>query len=279
MKNIALTLLMLLFTFPAFAEEGAKESVYDRVMRTGTIRCGYFVWPPFIAKDPNTGAMSGVFYDLTEELGKRLELKILWEQELNFGTYLQDLETGKYDLECAGGWPTATRGKFASYSRPLFYIALVPFVRADETRFAAGTETMNAPEVKISVIDGENSQIIRRQQFSNAQEVGLPQTASPTEMMMNVLTGKADVTFTDTVFGSQFMKENPGKLKMLWPEAPLKIIPQNLTVKSEEPRFLDMINTAEEEILLDGTVDRILKKHDPSLKSFYPVAKPYESRN
>ena len=271
-----LFILALAFATPAFAAD-KNESVHHRVIRTNTIRCGYFVWPPFFAVDPNTGGKSGIFYDVMEAMGKKLEIKIDWAQELNFGTYLEDLETGKYDMECTGGWPTATRGKFASYSNPLFYIPLVAFVRADDTRFDKNVNAANAPEIKVSVIDGENSQIIRRQQFPASTEISLPQNASPADMMMNVLTGKADITFTDMVFARQFMEQHQGKLKAIDPAHPLKVIPQNMTIKSEEPRFMDMINTASEDMLLDGTVDRILKKHEGVPPVFMRVSDPYQT--
>lgn len=41
--------------------EANKESTYEREMRTGELRCGYFSWKPAFIKDPNTGEMSGIF--------------------------------------------------------------------------------------------------------------------------------------------------------------------------------------------------------------------------
>ena len=274
MKRALIALLMFV-SVPAHAAD--HESVHARVMKAGTIRCGYFVWPPFFAVDANTGAKSGIFYDITEELGRRLELKIDWAQELNFGSYLQDLETGKYDMECTGGWPTATRGKFASYTKAFFYIPLVPFVRADDTRFDGDISKINDSGVKVSVVDGENSQIIRRQQFPASTEVSLPQTATSTEMLMNVATGKADVTFTDLLTGEKFAAGNQGKLKALNAAHPLKMIPQNMTIKPDESRFKDMIDTATEEMLLDGAVNRILKKYENGQALFMRPAVPYEA--
>ncbi|MCB1556441.1 MAG: hypothetical protein KDJ15_03915, partial [Alphaproteobacteria bacterium] len=42
----------------------AMDSGYDRVMRTGTIRCGYIAFPPYLMQDLNTGEFSGLAYDL-----------------------------------------------------------------------------------------------------------------------------------------------------------------------------------------------------------------------
>jgi hypothetical protein len=43
----------MFLSFPAFAVE--KESAFDRVMKSGVIRCGYWVRSPMITKDLNTG--------------------------------------------------------------------------------------------------------------------------------------------------------------------------------------------------------------------------------
>ncbi len=36
------------------------ESVYDRVMRAGKIRCGYIIHRPFVFVEPNTGVVKGI---------------------------------------------------------------------------------------------------------------------------------------------------------------------------------------------------------------------------
>ena len=277
MKKFLLSLLLLTLAAPAWAgDDKDKESAYERVMKTGTIRCGYFIWPPGFSIDPNTGAKTGVFYDIIEELGKRLDLKIEWSQELNFGTYLQDLDAGKYDMECTGGWPTATRGKFVSYSDNLFYLPLVAVVRADETRFR-DKKQMNSANFTVATIDGEFGQIIKRQQFPLAKELGLPQNSPTTDMVISVMTKKADVAFTDIMSAQKFLKQNPGKMKILWQDSPVKLIPQSFTMKSEESRFRDMINKATEEMLLDGTIDRILDRYEGVDHIFMRVALPYRT--
>src|ERR1700722_20209029 len=64
------------------AKPVVKESAYDRVMRTQTIRCGYVLRTPLLVKDPNTAQLSGLFYEYVENLGKALHLKIEWSEEM-----------------------------------------------------------------------------------------------------------------------------------------------------------------------------------------------------
>src|SRR5688572_21529801 len=56
----------------------AAASVYDRVMQSGTMRCGYVIDPPGCRMDPNTKKLSGIGIETIELLGKNLNLKVEW---------------------------------------------------------------------------------------------------------------------------------------------------------------------------------------------------------
>ncbi len=83
-SSVVTTLLFCLLASPAFA--AAKESVYDRVMRRRTLRCGYFEEVPFTNIDPNTNKKSGIAVELAETLAAQLDVKLEWTEAVNFGT-------------------------------------------------------------------------------------------------------------------------------------------------------------------------------------------------
>jgi hypothetical protein len=45
-----------------------QESAYDRIIKSGNIRCGYIVYPPNTIRDPKTGAFSGISYDIMSRI-------------------------------------------------------------------------------------------------------------------------------------------------------------------------------------------------------------------
>lgn len=237
-----------------------KESAYARVMRTGTLRCGYMNWMPSIGKNPNTGEIEGIMRDVMDALGDAAELKIEWAEEINVGTYMQDLNNGRYDAECAGGWPNAVRGKYIYYTRPFAYFPLVPFVRADDTRFDAGVETLKQPGLTAAVVDGDTNQVFRRAAYPNMKELTLPQLASVSDYLLAVASGKADITFGDYVGGVLFLQNNPGKLKAL--PYNLRLVPQSISIASGEDQLRNLLDTALLQLMADGTIDRILDKYE-----------------
>ncbi|MDE2029943.1 MAG: transporter substrate-binding domain-containing protein, partial [Alphaproteobacteria bacterium] len=104
--------------------QAARETTYDRVLRTGTIRCGYSDWKPLFWVDPNTKEKKGIFADLTKEIGKRLGLKIVWQEELGWGSVVEAIKSGRVDMSCAGYWLNPARIKNLQPSVPQLYSPL-----------------------------------------------------------------------------------------------------------------------------------------------------------
>src|SRR5688572_14133278 len=189
MKKILLILLFL--TTPAFAAE--KESVYDRVMRTGTIRCGYTVTEA-VQKDPNTGKIHGLVPEIVEEAARVLDLKEEWVEEFTWANFTEVLRSGRGDALCINLWGDAVGAKFMLYSVPFHFSGVGAFVRADDTRFdGSGFEKLNSPDVRVSTMDGEMSGIIAAQDFPKAKPVSITQLGDSSQLLLELTHNKADV--------------------------------------------------------------------------------------
>ncbi len=273
---VAIIALVAVFIVPSKNGDGInlqKESVYERVMQIGTIRCGFVPWPLFSVKDPNTGAMSGAEVEYMDALGKLLDLKVTWS-EVGYGTFIEELKSDRIDMMC-GIWPNAARGKQVDFSKPIEYTAITAFARADDTRFDADLSILNDPAYKLAIIDGDMAQSIAQSDFPRAKILSLPQLSETVLMISNVANGKADAAFLDVSLGFEYMSQNPGKLKVLHPESPVRIGASALAVKKGQMDFLNMINTATDELMDSGVIERILRKYEKYPESFYRVNKPY----
>ena len=62
-----LTLLLLVGGFSGAAHAADADVAFNRIVARKTIYCGYFTWPPYITKDPNTSQLSGINYDAEVE--------------------------------------------------------------------------------------------------------------------------------------------------------------------------------------------------------------------
>lgn len=186
------------------------ETAYDRVIRTGTIRCGYGISPPALVKDVNTGQLSGLDYDIWQAIGRQLGLKIEWVEEAGWGNFIEGLRTGRYDAFCSQLWTDTNRSKFLTLTNPIIYSFVNTYVRSNDHRFDDGLQTINASNVTIPVVEGDVTKMMANIRFPNAKQLVLPQTSTISDMFLSVMTKKADAVSFEQAMFADFDKKNPG---------------------------------------------------------------------
>jgi polar amino acid transport system substrate-binding protein len=242
-----------------------RETSYERVIRTQTLRCGYEYWEGALMKDPATGQISGPWVQIMDAIGHVSGLKIEWAEQVGWGDVGAALKAGKIDAMCAGMWTSADKAKEINFTNPVSYQGIEAMVRADDHRFDGGLDTLNDPNVKIAVIDNDNGDFIAQEDFPKAQRVGLSNlNGTDSEEMMQVMTGKADVTFTVAGLWQQFNKTNSGKIRRLDPPHLLRVYGLSIAIDNDDQRLLNLLNTASQEIINSGQIDKILDQaiHD-----------------
>ena len=250
-----------------------QESVYDRVMRTKTIRCAYFVRAGFLMKDLNTGQFSGIAYDYAEALAKSLSLKIEWAEEIGLGDVPAALQSGRVDAQCSIIWPTSARARAMDFVTPVALTPLVAVVRVDDQRFDGSYAQLNDPQYKASAIDGSTMALVTGRTFSRAQQITLPQLSALSESLIEVAGGKADFALADSFLAHDFISKNPGKLKILNAD-PIGTYTNALFIKQDEYKFKRMLDVATQELILTGVIDRIIRKYDIYPGSILSVISP-----
>jgi ABC-type amino acid transport substrate-binding protein len=277
MKRILLAALLLTFSFPAFAAERERGSVYDRVISTGKLRCGYVVYAPAVMKDANTSVMSGIVYDVMEEAGHLLGIEIEWTEEIGWGNTVEAIRSGRVDAICVGFWQNPAEGKFLGFTISLWYSAVNGFVREGDNRFDGDLSHINAPNVRIAASDGEMAEIIARQDFPQAQLLSHPNMTSVTEQLLDVKTGKADITFVENYLANEFIAANPGSVKNITKANPVRIFGNTIAVPLGDTKLQSMLNSALVQIINSGLMDKIIQKYEKYPSSLYQIAKPYQA--
>ncbi|MFW6148046.1 MAG: substrate-binding periplasmic protein [Thermodesulfobacteriota bacterium] len=250
-----------------------KKTLLDQIIANGQIRCAYIPWPPMAIKDPNTGRVSGVFPEVLEKIASNAGLKVVWSEQVDYGTAIEGLKTRRYDMVGTAIWSNTNRGLHASFPTPLCFSAVEAFVRVDEKRIKS-LRDVNNPNVTISTIEGEAAEAIARQDFPKARRTGLPQGTDTAQLYLELITKKADVVFHDLVAANEFMAKNPNKIKKLAPGKPLRVFANCYMIPKGGEEFRDFLNIAIEEMLNTGFIDSVLKKYNME-KVTYPVALPY----
>ncbi len=253
-----------------------KESTFERVVRTGEIRCAYAVYEPPLFKDPNTGQLSGIFYDVMEEVGRRLNLKIKWVEEVGYGTIAEGFATDRYDAFCNTVWPTPERTRGASFTIPLYYSPVDVFVRADDHRFDGNISKLNDPSFIFAVKDGDVSDAFASQIFPKAKHASIPDMADTSQLLVDLAHNKADAAINSPELLYQFLNKNPGTLRNLTPDKPINAAANTIMIKPDQYQFKTMLDVTLQGLLNSGFIDAELQKY----KSYNPIylknALPYE---
>ncbi len=251
----------------------ANESVYERVMRTGKIRCGYYYYSPALLKDEKTGQITGLIHDTVEEAAHVLNLEVEWVEEVSISDAVTGLQNRRYDMVCAGFYERPNVMKQVEFVGPLYYITVNAYVRPDDNRFDNDVSKINDPAYTISSVDGSIPDIIARESFANAKSFSLPELAPYSDNMLNVDTGKADVTFVENSVANEYLRNNPDTLKKLHP--PVRTFPVTLHVNKDEMAFKTMMDSAVRHLHNNGQMEKIIQKYEVQSGDYLRVSKPF----
>lgn len=227
-------------------------------------------------KDPNTGKLSGIFYDLTNRIGELADLDVSWDIEATYGTFGEDLRLHKCDVYASCVWPDANRAKVANFSVPAFYSGMNLYVRSNDRRFDGDIDKINNPAYRVATIDGEMSTFVQQSDFPKASTLSVPDGTDISVACENVASGKADVAILDKSYAALYLRKNPGKLRLLTDTRPIRIFENTWAIAYESQRFKTMLDVAIKTLLYSGYVDKILAKYEPVPGSFYRASMPIE---
>ncbi|MGE4350864.1 MAG: substrate-binding periplasmic protein [Bdellovibrionales bacterium] len=284
MKNAKTTLALvlscvalILAAWSVFHSSGTsvqKASVYDRIMKDRTIRCAYQPWPPFLAKDPNTGEISGVYADIFKQIGQDLNLKIDWVEEVGSANTFEGYTTGRYDMLCSPITSTPQRALVSGFVRPFGYLPYYAYVREGDPRFDNAYDKMDNESITMMGLDGDFTSIVANEEFPKAKKVNLPNMMNGADLLTSLASGKADVVINDPSIADVFMKTNSGKVRRV-EGPPVRFLAVSISLPLGEERLRELMNQTVTHYLDVGKIDKILNSYDLDETKILRIAPPY----
>ncbi|MSU60526.1 MAG: transporter substrate-binding domain-containing protein [Candidatus Staskawiczbacteria bacterium] len=258
--------------------QSQTTTVYDKVIKSGTLRACYAAYAPQFIKDPNTSKLSGVFFDVVSKAAENMSLKIDWNAEITRGEMAEALNSGRCDIVGSGFYATSARARAAELSIPVFYNPVYVYVRANDSRFDSDFKIANDKQYTVATVDGQSSQTIAINQFPNAKTLELPQASDASQLLLNVADGKADMTFSEPALANLYMKNNPGKIKEVSFGKPVQVYGNSVAIKKGEFALTSALNGAILELFNNGYVESVLTRYEKEYPGdYYRVALPYST--
>lgn len=242
----------------------SADPVYQRVMDSGVLRCGYGVFPPYIVKDLQSGKLSGLYHDYLTQMAELLSLKVEWVEEVGWAEFPSALAAGRMDAFCTIVGPTAGRARSALFTHNLYYQPFRLYARVGDTRFDNNLAAINQSNVRTVSTDGTVPQRIARLRFPQAVEVALPNLTPESERFVHVATNKADITIASSQVFALYDQHNPGKLREVPLAVPLQYTGMALALPKGAHDLAAMLDTAIDEMVWTGRAAAILKANVPT---------------
>lgn len=256
---IASIIGLVAFSCPVFAEL-KHDIVYERVMASKTIRCGYAEYGAFLTVDPNTHEVDGIMKEVMDEIGKRTGLKIEWTAPVGWGEITTAANSGKIDLFCNTVWTDKAQLQNMTLTRPLFYAPTYAFVRKGDTRFDNAYEKIDDPKVTIVGIDGDTTYVTMQDNFPKAKMFALPNEVQIAEVITSVVAKKGDVFLSDWSLVDDYEKMNPGKIQRV-KGGPLFIMQEVLVTRAGEQQLKNVLDIVIQSLINEGFFDKLFKKY------------------
>ncbi|MBK5208289.1 MAG: amino acid ABC transporter substrate-binding protein [Flavobacteriaceae bacterium] len=267
MKTLKLIFLAFLFSFISCNNKNTDKKndsdLLARIQETKEIKVGYVSYPPGFIVDPNTKEKSGIFNDVLLAIAEDNNLKINYKEEVTWATMIESLKTGRVDLIANPVWATNERKKNADFSTPVYFSPIGIYVRENDHRFDNDRAKINDPKVKIAGVDGEINTIIGREDFPKAQLNPFPNNIDVAQLYLEIESGRKDVTFAEPMFAYDYMSKNPGKIKNIGKDNPIRSYPNSFMFKQNESRFKEFLDESINKLIENGKIDKIIKQYEP----------------
>lgn len=259
---LSLAVGSLIFDQKQAGVPGAQETVYERVMRTGKLRCGYLPSATYVDIDPNTGEKSGILVDYMNQLTTNLGLTLEWAEEIGRGDYIAALQSNRFDAYCTAITINAERAREVDFTNPYIYDQFDIYVSGKDKRFDYKLKSLNQDSVKFVVVEGDIFEKVVRKFFPKAKVVVLPQLTPESDVFLYVSTGKADAAISTPLIAAAYIKNNADKIRAVVLERPFIFANVGISLKADEYRLRRMLDLATLEMQGNGQLAAIIDKHD-----------------
>ncbi|MEN9895917.1 MAG: hypothetical protein RIR97_1769, partial [Pseudomonadota bacterium] len=215
-------------------------------------------FPPLQFVDPKSGKQIGWEYDAMDEIAKRLNFKVEY-QNTSWDAMIQAVSDGQYNIGMTGITIKDERKEKVDFSDPYMRSEQFMLVRGDESRFTdaktfadfkdglVGAQPGTTPfyTAVYSVLDGKEDN----------PRIKLFETFGATVQALKA--GDVDVVLTDGTAGKGYVDSSGGKLKLIGGPLGTEDYGFIFTKKSD---LVAPINAAIAAMKADGTLDALNKK-------------------
>lgn len=207
------------------------------------------LYKPFNFKE--NGVLTGFDVEIGQALAEKMGMNPVPVTN-PFETIIQGLQAKKYDTVIGSLTVTEERQKAVAFTNPYYRSGSQVFVAE------ANTDIKTTDDIKGKKIGVQKGSIYLDWAKKLTDPDKITTYDSDVTALLDLPTGRLDAVITDQMVGFRFIKEGAGKIKDIG--QPLSFDEQAIAVRKEDKELLDKVNKALDEIIKDGTYDKISNK-------------------
>ena len=186
---------------------------------------------------------------IAKELGMELEIK-----DVEFGSIIAGVESGKFDMGMAGMTVTEDRKKSVNFSDT--YATAVQSIIVPEGSAIASVDDLSS-DIKIGVQQDTTGDIYASDEYGDA----VVRYKNGADAVQALVSGKVDCVIIDNEPAKSFVAANTG-LQIL--DSAYAEEEYAICVSKDNEELLGQINEALAKLQADGTIDTIVSKYIPA---------------
>ena len=224
----------------------------EKIKSSGNLRaCIDPEFPPEVYT--KNGEPAGLDVALTKELATSLGANIVWVTS-SFDGLIAGLQADKCDIALSGVTPRGKRALAVTFAKPTLAGVEAVVVKKTDTRTTFAT--LNKSSVKFCAQTGTGSEFSQKKYFPKSKVTKVP---SAETCLLQVVSGKADATITDTITGNGWIKAQKS-LKLVLTKNGLPAAPVGAAVPLGDFGFAAYIDVFFGEFINNGNYDPLFRK-------------------
>ena len=199
-----------------------------------------------------SGKIVGFDVDIANEIAKRINREPVMQSPVPFDALIQGLKAGKYNALVASHAITDERKQQVDFSRPYYRSGAQIFIADDNSDIKAAGDLQGK---KVGVVKA-STYLALAKTLTDAEKVTTYD--SDVIALQDLRTGRVDAVITDKLVG--LIAKNESGLKINAVGEILKQDEMGIAVKKGDTELLQSIDKALEDMIADGTYEKISKR-------------------
>lgn len=216
-------------------------------------------FPPYEYHDDGDN-ITGIDVEIAQAVADKLGLELVIE-DVEFDSIIAGVQSGKYDIGCAGMTITEDRLQSVNFSTP--YATGIQSVIVAEDSDITDIDSLLAGDYIVGVQSGTTGDIYMSSSVEDGGvgEDRVDRYSKGNDAVVALMNGKVDAVVIDNQPALSFVAANEG-LKIL--DTPYAEEEYAMAINKDNEELLNQINAALAELEADGTISSIIEKYIPA---------------